>query len=131
MSGMGRQHNQGDLPGRRQVASKGVIIVIDLTEERVILAEPDDFGRFSVAIEGDGSDEELAAIVGESRLGRMADDGAHVVVDPVSLRALAGPSATPAWDEGFAAMCTYAAGKGWVEADGGILAHVERKDGPE
>jgi hypothetical protein len=108
-----------------------VIIVVDLTEERVILAEPDDFSRFSVAVEGDGSEQDLVAVVRESGLGRMADDGAHVVVDPVSLRALAGPSATPAWDEGFAAMSTYAAGKGWVEADGGILAHLERKDGPE
>jgi hypothetical protein len=25
-------------------------------------------------------------------------------------------------------MCAYAAGKGWVEADGGVLAHIERRD---
>jgi hypothetical protein len=39
---------------------------------------------------------------------------------------LAGAAATPTWDEGFAGMCAYAAEKGWVESDGGILAHVER-----
>jgi hypothetical protein len=47
------------------------------------------------------------------------------VVDPVALRALAGPAADERWDEGFAGMCAYAAGKGWVEADGGVRAHIE------
>ena len=51
------------------------------------------------------------------------------MVDPVALRALAGPAADEAWDEGFAGMCAYAAGKGWVEPDGGVLAHIE--PGPE
>ena len=48
------------------------------------------------------------------------------MVDPVALRALAGPAADEAWDEGFAGMCAYAAGKGWVEPDGGVLAHIGR-----
>ena len=48
-----------------------------------------------------------------------------MVVDPVALRALAGPAATDEWDEGFAGMVAYAAGKGWVEADGGVVAHIE------
>jgi hypothetical protein len=60
----------------------------------------------------------------------LKEDGAHVAVDPVALRALAGPAATEQWDEGFAGMCAYAAGKGWVEADGGVLAHIERRDEP-
>ena len=58
-------------------------------------------------------------------LGRLAADGAHVVVDPLSVRALAGPAADGDWDKGFAGMCAYAAGKGWVEPDGGVLAHIE------
>ncbi len=49
----------------------------------------------------------------------------HVVVDPGALRALAGPAADERWEEGFAGMCAYAAGKGWVEPDGGVLAHIE------
>ena len=57
-----------------------------------------------------------------SGLGRLGADGEHVVVDPVALRALAGPAADDDWDEGFAGMCAYAAGKGWVEPDGGLVS---------
>jgi hypothetical protein len=101
-----------------------VRIVIDLTETRVLLTDPDNFTRFSVAVEGDG---DLAGVVHASGLGRLKD-GEHVVVDPVALRALAGPAATDEWDEGLVGMLSYAAGKGWVEPDGGVLAHVERRD---
>jgi hypothetical protein len=102
-----------------------VRIVIDLSESRVLLTEPDDFTRFAVAVEGDG---DLARVVHQSGLGRLRNDGEHVVVDPVALRALAGPAATDEWDEGLAGMLSYAAGKGWVESDGGVVAHIERRD---
>jgi len=98
------------------------MIVIDLAESRVHLREPDDFTRFSVTLEGAG---DLAQVVRRSGLGRLHDDGEHLVVDPVALRALAGHAADQRWDEGFAGMCAYAAGKGWVEPDGGVLAHIE------
>jgi len=104
-----------------------VIIVIDLSEERVHLGDPDDFTRFSVAVEGDG---DLARVVREAGLGRLRPDGEHLAVDPVALRSLAGPAADDDWDEGFSGMCAYAAGKGWVEADGGVVAHIERRDQP-
>jgi hypothetical protein len=99
-----------------------VLIVIDLAGTGASLREPDDFTRFSVALEGDG---DLADVLGHLALGRLAADGEHVVVDPGAVRALAGPAADEAWDEGFAGMCAYAAGKGWVEPDGGIVAHIE------
>lgn len=99
-----------------------MIVVIDLAESRVLLQDSADFTRFSVATEGEG---DLAEVVRQSGLGHLKDDGEHVVVDPVALRALAGPAATDAWDEGFARMCEYAAGRGWIEADGGIVAHIE------
>ena len=99
--------------------------MIDLSEARVYLGEHDDFTRFSVAVEGEG---DLARIVDEAGLGRLPPDGQHLVVNPVALRALAGPAATDAWDEGFSGMCAYAAGKGGVEPDGGIVAHLERRD---
>ncbi len=102
-----------------------MIIVIDLSEARVHLGDPDDFTRFSVAVEGVG---DLVGVLDRSGLGRLRPDGEHVVVDPVALRALAGPAATDEWDEGFADMCAYAAGKGWVEADGGVVTHIERRD---
>lgn len=107
-----------------------VRIVIDLQDDQTVLAEPDDFTRFSVEVAG-GDAGSLADAVHQSGLGRLRDDGEHVVVDPVALRALAGTAATEQWDEGFAAMVAYAASKGWVEADGGILAHIEwREDEP-
>jgi hypothetical protein len=102
-----------------------VLIVIDLSESRVHLGDPDDFTRFSVVTEGEG---DVAEVVRQSGLGWLKDDGEHVVVDPVALRALAGPAATDDWEDGFSGMCAYAAGKGWVEADGGLVAHIERRD---
>jgi hypothetical protein len=109
--------------------SPDVIIVIDLVEERILLTQPDDFTHFSAAVEGGGPEGSLAQVVHQSGLGHLQPDGGHLVVDPVALRALAGQAATPEWDEAFAGMCAYAAGKGWVEADGGILAHIEWHDG--
>jgi hypothetical protein len=88
--------------GRRRVASLAVLIVIDLSEATVALRQPGEFTRFSVALEGEG---DLAQVVQRSGLGRLHDDGEHVVVDPVALRALAGPAADERWDEGFAGMC--------------------------
>ena len=102
--------------------------MIDLAEERVHLSDPDDFTRFSVAVEGDG---DLAGMVLAAGLGRLRPDGQHLVVDPVALRSLAGPAATAEWGEGFSGMCAYAAGKGWVEADGGVVAHIERRLEPD
>jgi hypothetical protein len=107
------------------LASPPMIVVIDLSESRVLLQDPADFTRFSVATEGEG---DLAEVVRQSGLGHLKEDGEHVVVDPVALRALAGPAVTDAWNEGFAGMCDYAAGKGWIEADGGIVAHIEPRD---
>lgn len=105
-------------------------IVIDLDDNRVVLAEPDDFTRFSIEVTGQSADG-LADLVHDAGLGRVQEDGTHVVVDPVALRALAGSAVSDQWDEGFAAMVAYAASKGWVEADGGILAHIEwREDVP-
>jgi hypothetical protein len=123
MSGTERHSTDRSAPsGEARVASPAVLIVIDLARGAVSLRRPDEFTRFSVAVEGEG---DLATAVGQSGLGRLAADGEHVVVDPVALRALAGPAADEAWDERFAEMCAYAAGKGWVEPDGGVLAHIE------
>lgn len=104
-----------------------MLIVVDLSESRVHLHDPDDFGRFSVAVEGGGDRSDLDRVVDQSGLGRLKEDGQHVVVDPVALRALAGAAATDEWDEGFAGMCAYASGKGWVEDDG-VVAHIEARE---
>jgi hypothetical protein len=102
-----------------------VQIVIDLSEARVHLSDPDDFRRFSVAVEGEG---DLEGVVDQSGIGRLRPDGEHVVIAPVALHALAGSCATDEWDEGLAGMVAYAAGKGWVDADGGLVAHIEPRD---
>ncbi len=105
-----------------------MLIVIDLSESRVHLQDATEFTSFSVAVEGAGERSALAQVVGRSGLGRLKDDGEHVVVDPAALKALAGPAAAEdAWERGFAGMCAYAAEKGWME-DGGIVAHVETRD---
>jgi hypothetical protein len=102
-----------------------VLVLIDLTAGGVTLRDPSDFTRFSVALEGAG---DLASVVRAAGLGHLAEDGAHVAVDPAALRSLAGPAADEAWEEGFAGMCAYAASKGWVDAGGGLLAHIEPRD---
>jgi hypothetical protein len=105
-----------------------VLLVIDLDAGQVSLRDPADFSRFSVSVEGEAHGD-LAGVVRRSGLGRLRDDGEHVVVDPGALRALAGPAADAAWDEGFSGMCAYAAEKGWTE-DGGVVAHIERDQQP-
>jgi hypothetical protein len=111
-----------------RVASQAVLIVIDLSVATVSLRQPDEFTRFSVEVAGEG---DLAAVVRQSGLGRLAADGEHVVVDPTALRGLAGPAADETWDERFLEMCAYAAGKGWVEPDGGVLAHIDAGQGAD
>jgi hypothetical protein len=106
-----------------------VRIVVDLSNGSIELSQPDAFDRFSVDVVGEGSEEALAAAVDRSGLGRLTADGTHVAVEPAGLRRLAGAAVTPAWEAGFEGMCAYAAGKGWVEADGAIRAHIERPDG--
>jgi hypothetical protein len=126
--GSGRQVTHGRATGRRPGSGCSVArvqIVIDLSEARVHLGDPDDFGRFSVVVEGEG---DLEGVVDLSGIGRLRPDGEHVVVDLVALRALAGPAATDEWDEGLAGMVAYAAGKGWMDSDGGVVAHIERRD---
>ena len=107
------------------IASPAVLIVIDLAGARVSLDEPSDFTRFSVDVVG-AEDGDLAGVVERSGLGRLREDGEHVVVDPAALRALVGPAADEAWDEGFSGMCAYAAGTGWMEDDG-VVAHIDRR----
>ena len=92
-------------------------MVIVVRDNTVTLDEPDDFKGFKVVVEsGDGS--------GLFSVGRLAHrDTAWISADAV--RSLAPAAATPAWQEGFAAMLAYAGTKGWLDAAGDIQAHVE------
>jgi hypothetical protein len=86
------------------------------------LRNPHDFKAFSVMVEGDGP-----ATTSLARLGRVADDGEHVFVDPSVLRRLAGDRAEdPEWVASLEGMIGFAAEHGWVDEEGFIRAHVER-----
>ena len=100
---------------------------MNLLHRSVVLTEPDDFERFSAVVVGAGTADAVAGVLRQARVGGLHADGTHVVVQPDALRRLAGAAVTPEWEEGLTAMVAYAADKGWVEDDGGLLAHIERR----
>ena len=119
----GGRHRCGSEASGPAGSVAGVLIVLDLSEGHGVAApSPTNSPASRWPSRATATWPE---VVRQSGLGRLRADGAHVVVDPAALRALAGPAANEAWDEGFAGMCAYAAGKGWVEADGGVLAHID------
>jgi hypothetical protein len=103
-----------------------VIVVVDLTSEpaAVTLAAPEDCSRFHVAVQG-GDRQALAAALSSTGVGHLLPSG-DVMVDTAALTRLARGRVPDGWDEQFAGMLAYAAGKGWVD-DGGshIQGHVE------
>ncbi|MEM7142352.1 MAG: hypothetical protein AAF548_15115 [Actinomycetota bacterium] len=96
-------------------------LLVEFPAGAVTLEEADVFTAFHVAAPPNADDATVAGLVG----GRA--DGGHVWVPVDVVRSLAGGAATDAWDESFAGMVDYAAGKGWVSADrSAIRAHIER-----
>jgi hypothetical protein len=88
----------------------------------IALEDPESFNAFSVAATGPG--ERFADTV--SAIGRY--DGEHVFVRPDAVRELAGElAADAAWEENLQKMIGYAEQHGWIDADGAIRAHVERR----
>ena len=88
------------------------------------LLNPGDLSGFVVVLEGEEEPgpEALAA-------GCVLGFCDHAWVRSDALRRLAGPAATPEWEEGFAAMLEYARGRGWVDDDqGAVRGHVERRE---
>ena len=87
------------------------------------LVDPEDLTSFAVVLEGDGdpSSKALAA-------GGVLGFGDHAWVRTDALRRLAGPLATPEWEDGFARMLDYARTRGWVDDEhGAVRGHVERR----
>ncbi len=87
------------------------------------LVHAEDLTSFAVVLEGDGdpSPEALAA-------GGVLGFGDHAWVRFDALRRLAGPVATPEWEDGFAQMLDYARTRGWVDDEhGAVRGHVERR----
>ena len=101
-----------------------MIVEIDLAggAARSALVDADDFKSFKVVLRGGGPS--LGEHAGELGLARV-DEHAWVPID--TLRGLAGPAATPEWEESLAGMLGYARSKGWVDDElGAVRAHVER-----
>jgi hypothetical protein len=87
------------------------------------LVDAEDLTSFAVVLEGD-EDPSPAALAAGGVLGF----GDHAWVRTDALRRLAGPLATPEWEEAFAGMLEYARSRGWVDDDhGAVRGHVERR----
>jgi hypothetical protein len=87
------------------------------------LLEPGDLASFAVVLEDDV--EPGPAALAE---GGVLGFGDHAWVRTDALRRLAGPVATPGWEEGFEAMIDYARTRGWFDDEhGAIRGHVERR----
>ena len=87
------------------------------------LLEPEDLTSFAVVLE-DGAEPGPEALAEGGVLGF----GDHAWVRTDALRRLAGPVATPAWEDGFAAMLDDARTRGWVDDEqGAVRGHVEHR----
>jgi hypothetical protein len=95
-----------------------------VTTAGVTLEEPDDLGRFHVALDPGVADLDAALRV--AGWGQAQGDGdASISVEALRTAAAAAP-VEPGWDARFDAMVDYARSKGWLSADGrAIQAHVE------
>jgi hypothetical protein len=99
-------------------------VELSLGSDSARLVDPEDLTGFAVVLEDDEdpSPEALAA-------GGVLGLGDHAWVRTAALRRLAGPAATPEWEEAFAAMLAYARTRGWVDdAQGAVRGHVERRE---
>lgn len=86
------------------------------------LAEPDDFGGFSVELLAD----DPLALSAIDRLGSRVGD-THVFVEEEALLRLAGGRANDdAWRASLASMKGYASDHGFLDDEGRIRAHVVR-----
>jgi hypothetical protein len=95
------------------------VLIAVAADGRISLAEPDDFRRFSIRLaEGEPARRAMAAAL-------RPDGEDHAWVPADLVRRLAGGDA--AWEEGFAKMLAFATGRGWVDGDGAIRAHIERE----
>ena len=96
---------------------------LNLSQGSARLVDPEDLKSFAVVLEGDGdpTPEALAA-------GGVLGFGDHAWVRTDALRRLAGPLASPEWEDGFARMLDDARTRGWVDDEhGAVRGHVERR----
>lgn len=101
------------------------IIVVD-AEPVVIVEDPDDCTRFSVAVPGLSVDR-AAELLTAAVAGSAAEPPEHVFVRVEAVRNAVKGDVGPDWTARFDGMLSYAGSRGWLSDDGAsILAHVER-----
>ncbi len=104
-----------------------MFVMVDLEAEpaEVTLAEPDDCGRFHVAVRGHGHAPAVDDALQASGTGWLDGEGAAFVrVERV--RDLAAGQTAADWDARFGAMLDFARDRGWLSQDGeAIRAHLE------
>ncbi len=86
----------------------------------ITMIEPAEFRKLDVLVDPQSSEKLEQAI---SKIGHREDD-MHVRLAPAVLRFLSGHAGESEWESKFAAMVAYAAKAGWVDAQGGVRAHI-------
>lgn len=86
----------------------------------VTLLEPLDFKRLDVLVDPQPA-EQLERLI--ARIGQREGDE-HLRLSPAVLRFISGHAGEPDWENGFAAMISYASQAGWVDAQGNVRAHL-------
>lgn len=112
-------------PGRGHAMLGAVYLEVDLraAPPTVVLEDPDDVGRFHVAVHG-GDRAQLDDALRRAGAGHL--DGDHAFVAAERLRALATGRVTADWSDRFAGMLDYARAKGFASDDGqAVRAHLE------
>ena len=102
-------------------------LLIDLGDDVVMLAEPDDTKRFHVAVANAADRERVAELLASHVGGRFdADDDTHVWVSAGRVRALAEGRVPASWNEHFDTMLAKGEKHGFYDpAAEAIKGHVE------
>jgi hypothetical protein len=86
------------------------------------LEAPNDFDRFSVAIDPSLSKDRRLAV---APIADLDGEGMHAWVRPDAIRALSLLGGQPTWEAGFARMMRFAAQHDFLDEKGHIRAHIE------
>jgi len=116
------------LGGRwRSTNVPAMYLLIDLDNDTVQLAEPDDTKRFHIAVAHQADPERTAALLAEHAGGRFVeDDDTHAWVSAGAVRELAAGRVGAAWAEHFDKMLKKSEEHGYYDpASEAIKGHVE------
>jgi len=102
-------------------------LLIDLDNDTVQLAEPDDTKRFHIAVAHQADPERVAALLAEHAGGRLAEgDDEHAWVSAGAVRELAAGRVGGAWSEHFDTMLQKSEAHGFYDPQAeAIKAHIE------